>query len=82
MHRLDLRLYSHPKKFLENGVRTHVISKGKIPSAGNSEEDETHDTASRRTASPTHYPLSYSCLRSFFHSVHVFYGLILMLWMW
>ena len=32
MHRLDLGLYSHPKEFWGNGVRTHVISKGKIPS--------------------------------------------------
>ena len=29
MHRLDLGLYSHPKEFLGNGVRTHVNSKGK-----------------------------------------------------
>ena len=32
MHRLDLGLYSHPKEFWVNGVRTHVSSKGKIPS--------------------------------------------------
>ena len=32
MHRLDLGLYSHPKEFGGNGVRTHVNSKGKIPS--------------------------------------------------
>ena len=30
VHRLDLGLYSHPKEFLGNGVRTHVNSKGKI----------------------------------------------------
>ena len=30
MHRLDLGLYSHPKKFWGNGVRNHVNSKGKI----------------------------------------------------
>ena len=29
MHRLDLGLYSHPKQFLGNGVRTHVNSKEK-----------------------------------------------------
>ena len=34
MHRLDLGLYSHPKEFLGNGVRTQVNSKGKIPSTG------------------------------------------------
>ena len=32
-HRLDPGLYCHPKEFLGNGVRTHVNSKGKIPSA-------------------------------------------------
>ena len=32
VHRLDLSLYSHPKEFGENGIRTHVNSKGKIPS--------------------------------------------------
>ena len=34
MHRLDLGLYSHPKEFWGNGVRSHVNSKGKIPSTG------------------------------------------------
>ena len=32
VHRLDLVLYSHPKEFWGNGVRTHANSKGKIPS--------------------------------------------------
>ena len=32
VHRLDLGLYSHPKEFLGNGVRTLVNFKGKIPS--------------------------------------------------
>ena len=54
VHRLDLGLYSHPKEFLGNGVRTHVNSKGKIPSTRSSAEDWTHDTASYRTASSTH----------------------------
>ena len=31
VHRLDLGLYSHPKEFLGNGVRTHVTSKEKSP---------------------------------------------------
>ena len=31
VHRLDLSLYSHPKEFWGNGVRTHVNSKGKNP---------------------------------------------------
>ena len=32
VHRLELGLYSHLKEFWENGVRTQVNSKGKIPS--------------------------------------------------
>ena len=48
--RLDLSLYSHPKEFLGNGVRTHINSKGKIPSTGRS-EDWTHDATSHRTPS-------------------------------
>ena len=58
MHRLDLSLYSYLKEFWGNGVRTHVNSKGKIHSTGKQfspEEDGTHDAASSRTASPTHY---------------------------
>ena len=35
VHRLDLGLYSHLKEFWGTGVRTHVNSKGKIPSTGN-----------------------------------------------
>ena len=31
VHRLDLGLYSHPKRVWGNGVRTHVKSEGKIP---------------------------------------------------
>ena len=34
-HRLDLGLYSHPKEFIGNGVRTHVNSQGKNPLPGN-----------------------------------------------
>ena len=63
VRRLDLGLYSRPDEVLGNGIRTHVNSKGKIPSTRNnfsSEEDRTQDAASSRTASPTHYPLSYS----------------------
>ena len=59
VHRLDLGLYSHPK-VLGNGVRTHVNSKGKVPSTRRSEEARTYATASHTTASPTHYQLSYS----------------------
>ena len=31
MHRLDFRVYSHPKKFLGNGVRTGIFFTGKFP---------------------------------------------------
>ena len=60
VHRLDFELYSHLKEFWGNGVRTHANSKGKIPSTWSSEENQTHDTASRWTVSPIHYQLSYS----------------------
>ena len=63
MHRLDLGLYSRPKEFQANGVRTILTPREKIPSTGkklSTEEDRTHDAASSRTASPTHYQLSYS----------------------
>ena len=51
------QLYSHPKDFLGNGVRTLVRSKGKIPSTRGSEEDQPPNTVLHRTASPTHYQL-------------------------
>ena len=38
VHSLDLGLYSHMKEFLGNGVRTHVNSKGKIPSTGGADQ--------------------------------------------
>ena len=41
VHRLDLSLYSHPKEFLGNGVKTHVSSKGRIAATRGSEEDRT-----------------------------------------
>ena len=51
------------ERVLGEWVRTHVNSKGKIPSTGkkkiSSEEDRTHDAASSRTVSPTHYQLRY-----------------------
>ena len=60
VHRLYPCLYSHPKDFSGNGVRTHVNSKGKIPSTRGSEEGRTHDAASGKTVSLTHYQLSCS----------------------
>ena len=66
VHRLDLGLYSHPREllfffFFWNGVSTHINSRGKpLPQEKfSSEEDRTHDAASHRPASSTHYQLSY-----------------------
>ena len=63
--RLDHGLYSHPKEFFGgNEVKTHVNSKGKIPSTGkrlSSEEDRTHDTASSmQDSEPNMLTTSYS----------------------
>ena len=51
--RLDL--YSHPKEFFGNGVRTYPRENPPLPEKFSSEEDCTHDAASSRTASPTNY---------------------------
>ena len=56
MNRLDLYIPVHTlirKSFFENGVRTHVNSKGKIPSTRGSEEGWTPGAAPCRTESPT-----------------------------
>ena len=45
------------ERVLRNGVRNYVNSKGKILSAGGSEEIRTRDAASCRTVSQTHYAL-------------------------
>ena len=62
MHRLDLGLDSYPKEFL--GKESEPVltprKKSPLPEKISSEEDRTHDAASSRTASPTHYQLSYS----------------------
>ena len=54
VHRLDLGLYSHTEEFWRNGVRT-PREKSPLLEKISSEEDQTHDVASSRTASPTHY---------------------------
>ena len=59
------------ERVVGNGVRTHANTKGKIPSTGGPEQDGTRDAASRRTASPAHYPLSYS---GPFYSGHFYSG--------
>ena len=53
MHRLGRGLYSHPKEFWGNGVRTHADSKAKIPSTGKKffpEGNQTHSAASSSRA--------------------------------
>ena len=59
VHRLDLGLHSHSKKFWGNGARAHVNSEGKNPlyrkKKISPEEDGNHDAASSRTAKPAHY---------------------------
>ena len=72
VHRQDLSLYSHLKEYLGNGVRAHVNSKGKIPSTRSS-EDQTHETASHRAASPTHYDKAGFTQVSLFLSLCTYY---------
>ena len=65
VHKLDLGLYSYPKEFLGNRVRTCLSPRKKKPATGGSGGmggggGRTRDAASRRTASPKHYRLSYS----------------------
>ena len=57
MHRLDLGLYSHPKEFfgMESEPMITPREKSPLPETFSSEEDQTHEAASSRTASPTHY---------------------------
>ena len=70
----NLGLYSHPKELLGNGVGAHIDSNGKIPSTSkkfSSDEDRTHDAASSRTASPTHYQRTYSGLTHTTNHSHI-----------
>ena len=53
-------MVSEPMESEQNGVRAHVNSKVETASPEGSEEGRTHDAASRRTASPRQYQLSYS----------------------
>ena len=56
MSRLDLGFHFHPKEILENGVRTHVNSKGKSlqPEAQRMVETATlHHTGQRTNTLPT-----------------------------
>ena len=58
VHRLDLGLYSHLKELFWGMESEPMLTpKEKSPQAEkfSSKEDRTHDAASNRTASPTHY---------------------------
>ena len=66
VHRLDVGLYSHPKEFWGNGVRTNVNSKGINPFTGkillrgsNPRRCVKHDSE------PNTLPTSYSGARSY-----------------
>ena len=62
VHRLDLGLYSHPKSFggIESETMLTSREKSSLLEKSSSEEDRTHNAASCRTVSLTHYQLSYS----------------------
>ena len=58
MHRLDLGLYSHLKEFfggMESEAMLTPREKSPLPDKFSSEEDQTQNTASSGTESPTHY---------------------------
>ena len=72
-------ILSNERGFSRNGVRTHVNAKGKIPSTRGSEDGETRNSASHRTASLTHYPPSHSgptfyCLSRSVPEIHFAYS--------
>ena len=88
--RLDLGLYSHPKEFLGNGVKTHVNSRGKIPSTrrnlvirgsnpqGCIKQDSDPDTLSIAYSGPQNSSIM---LKGFWKGFGM-YGCILMLVFW
>ena len=54
-----------------NGVRTLLTLRKKIPCTGKNsslDEDPNYDAASRRTASPAHYQMSYAGPSQWYHS--------------
>ena len=62
MHRLDLGLYSHPKKLSGNGVQTYVISKGEIPSTSKilPRGGSNPQCCIKQDSEPNTLPMSYS----------------------
>ena len=59
VHRLHLDVFSHPKEFGLEGMESEPMltlrAKSLIPKQISHVEYRTHDAASRRTASSTHY---------------------------
>ena len=78
VHRLD-RSYSHPNEFLGNGVRTHLNSKGKIPSiwkilprgVSNPQPRATQDRELNTL------PMSYSCPEGIPHNRYILWWVTL-----
>ena len=65
VHRLDLGLYSHPKEFLGNGVRTYATSKGKNspqiePTTLHQAGQPAQHTTNQQDSQPNTLPTSYS----------------------
>ena len=62
VHRQDLGIHSHPKELWANGVRTHLNSKGKIPSTGKILLRGVSKPwrCIRRDSEPNTLPMSYS----------------------
>ena len=63
VHRLDLSLYWHPKELWGNGVR-NPREKSPVPEEFSPDENRSHNAASSRTASPTHYQWAIPAPRS------------------
>ena len=63
VHRLDLGLYSHPKE-LEVMESESILTPRENPFHRRLREGQTREAAPGRTASSTHYQLSYSGPRS------------------
>ena len=63
VHRLDFGLFSHPNEVLAGMESEPMITPRKNPlyrKKKSPQKDRTHDVASSRTASQTHYQMSYS----------------------
>ena len=71
VHRQDLGLCSHLKEFWGNGVRTHVNSKGKIPSTGKILKGSNPGRCFKQDSKSNILPKSYSGPEStHLHTLH------------